>query len=260
MCYRTVSFCVTYTANYTVETTAKTFEIVEYLRRHGRTGVSELSDELGIPKSIVHNHVSTLRELEYARKRGGEYQLSIRFLQTGIDVRSQSNLFQQMERKLVVVAKQFGTTAVLVERDGSGAVVTALHRETDGSDIALELGTRIELSDAPFGHAVLTELSEDDRRDVDGADWDVERARESTPSDRTVFTSPHGDGASPTFVAAGVTVDDDVGAVGVELPRTADDDVERSVRNAVASLSKAFATEAGQGRSFATTKHSWFSG
>ena len=40
------------------------------LSAEGKLGVSALAAELNVSKGIVHNHLSTLRELGYVRKVG----------------------------------------------------------------------------------------------------------------------------------------------------------------------------------------------
>lgn len=52
-----------YEVNRRIATSARTFSIVEHLSAVDAAGVSTLADELDMSKGIVHNHLSTLREL-----------------------------------------------------------------------------------------------------------------------------------------------------------------------------------------------------
>ncbi|GGN24467.1 helix-turn-helix domain-containing protein [Halarchaeum nitratireducens] len=244
---------MTYTANYTVETTAKSFAIVAHLRHHGPTGVSELSDELGVPKSIVHNHVSTLRELGYVRKRDGAYRLSLQFLETGVAVRSQSALFHRMEHRVNAVARQFDAVAFLLERDGATGVVTHV-ADGGGVDAAFDLGERLEPTAAPLGVALLGELPVADRDAILNECDDDEPALDAL--DRTVFIDTPKGSSSP-IAAVGVEVDGDVGSVGVQLPHGIGSDGEGEVRDTLTSLSVVPTPEGERRRSFATAKHSW---
>lgn len=56
-----------------VQSTVNTFAIVEALRELDGAGVSELAAYLDIPKSTVHNYLSTLEQEEYIVKEDGAY-------------------------------------------------------------------------------------------------------------------------------------------------------------------------------------------
>jgi DNA-binding IclR family transcriptional regulator len=57
----------------TVQATATSFAIVEALLDEGCVGVTSLANQLDLPKSTVHKHLSTLVELGYVEKSEGEY-------------------------------------------------------------------------------------------------------------------------------------------------------------------------------------------
>jgi DNA-binding MarR family transcriptional regulator len=249
-----------YTANSKVETTAKSFHIIEYLAATDGGGVSEVSEALEINKSIVHNHLSTLRELGYVRKWGDKYHLSLRFLEVGVEIRNRSPLFQAIERRVIVAAKQFETTAYLLERDGATGVLTRVWNEGDADDSTLGLGERIQLTESPLGLALLAELPEEHRQAI---------TEQSTTGTDAVLADLPGDGetitgtsdiSGETIVASGLSHGDRAGAVGLVLHPGARNGTKQSIQQAIGSL-----PEDSRGRnertkrSFTTTKHSWFS-
>lgn len=249
-----------YTANAKVETTAKSFQLIERLAAVEEAGVSELSDDLDMSKSIVHNHLSTLRELGYVRKRADRYRLSLRFLEVGVQVRANSPLFQIIERKVAIAAKRFETAACFVERDGSTGLVTIVRDESDTGTLAVDVGDRLTLTESPLGLALLSILPEHERnRIVTESDENSDRIREHLRDEGGVVTRTLSDSAG-TIVATGVANRDHTGAVGVRTPPDASDGTERAIRQMIESLSSTqSAGNESKERSFTTTKHSWFS-
>lgn len=81
-------------AKYPVQTTQRTLDIVEELSDLGTAGVTELATELGMNKSIVHNHLRTLEERGYVVTDGDQYRLGLRFFQIGGKTRKEKKLFQ----------------------------------------------------------------------------------------------------------------------------------------------------------------------
>lgn len=252
---------MTYTAKHKVDTTAKSFEIIERLCSLESAGVSELSDDLDMSKSIVHNHLSTLRELGYVRKVNGEYRPSLRFLELGVGIRDHSPLFHLVEQRASIVAKQFDTVVYLLERDGLTGVITQIHDESNSADSALGLGERYGLLESPMGVALLSVLPADVQdAAVEEAGEDPRSVRENTPLDRDVY-----DGtltrSSETVVATGLSDGLYAGSLGIRIPENASEEIANEIRSATSVMSNVLSEEEdGRNRSFATTKHSWFSG
>lgn len=67
--------------------------VVESLERHGETGVTELADHVGVSKSTVHNHLTTLESHDYVVSDDGRYRLGLRFLRLGEAARGWSGLY-----------------------------------------------------------------------------------------------------------------------------------------------------------------------
>jgi len=84
---------MTYEATRRVETTAWTFTTVEYLNEVGPSRMAAIATDLEMNKSIVHNHLSTLRELGYVTKFGDYHQLSPKLLSLGHRVRANAPIY-----------------------------------------------------------------------------------------------------------------------------------------------------------------------
>lgn len=105
----------------TLKTVERTFEVVRGLEALDGAGVTELADHLGMSKSAVYNHLSTLRESRYVVKDGDEYALSLQFLLLGEYVRNHDTLYEQGKAELETLADETGEYAHLAtEQHGLG--------------------------------------------------------------------------------------------------------------------------------------------
>lgn len=95
-----------------------TFEILEALLRLNGAGVTELTEEVGLSKSTIHNHLQTLRGMEYVTKEGTSYRIGLSALTLGGYARDHHNLYRV----------SWSTVNHLAEETGELALITALHR------------------------------------------------------------------------------------------------------------------------------------
>lgn len=138
---------------YAVGTIATTFRVVAALREAGGAGVTELADRLDLSKSAVHNHLSTLEQLEYAVNDGGTYRLSLRFLDLGTGVRETLPVVAAGREEVDALADRTGETAALVVPE-FGRAVTA-YATPDGATDGLRSGSRLPLHACAAGKAIL---------------------------------------------------------------------------------------------------------
>jgi DNA-binding IclR family transcriptional regulator len=68
--------------------------ILAHLRERDGAGVTELATPLGIAKSTVHNHLSTMLDHGFVVKRGTEYHLGLQFFEYGQYVRTQYEVYE----------------------------------------------------------------------------------------------------------------------------------------------------------------------
>ncbi len=128
---------MTYEATRRVETSVRTFTIVEHLDQAGPSRVSAIAADLDISKGIVHNHLSTLRELGYVCKVDDQYQLSAKFLQLGQRVRTQSPLYRAAHSLVGPYARRVETGVVLYAPAGREAIVIDTHGLPASLDLAV---------------------------------------------------------------------------------------------------------------------------
>jgi DNA-binding IclR family transcriptional regulator len=85
--------------------------IIDHLRAVDGAGVTELARQLGLAKSTVHNHLSTMVDHGFVVKRGGSYRLGLQFFNYGHRVRTGFEVYGAAKP---VVDELAGTTDEMV--------------------------------------------------------------------------------------------------------------------------------------------------
>lgn len=170
-----------------IKSTETTFRIVEALHSLDGAGVSELADHTGLPRSTVHNYLSTLEQEEYVVNDGGQYEVGIRFLELGAYARNRRQIYEIAEPEVRRLAEETDELAnLLIEEHGRG---TYLQRARGDAAVQVEahVGTRVSLHSTALGKAILAHLPEsrvDEIIDMHG----LEPTTERTVTDReTLF-------------------------------------------------------------------------
>lgn len=141
-----------------IDATKTSFRVIEQVKENGCVTVSDLADQLSLPKSTTHRHVKTLEELGYLISEGTEYKLSLRFLDLGDQSRSQQNLFKvakpevdelidETDERAQVMMEENGYGVYIYQTKGDRAVKTDSHT-----------GTRVHLHATAVGKAYLAFL------------------------------------------------------------------------------------------------------
>lgn len=144
-----------------VKSVVTTFDILQTLRRLDGAGVTELADELDLPKSSVHNYLSTLEQEEYVVKEEAEYYVGLRFLDLGRYARQRNDLYETARPELEAVAEETGELVnLLVEEHGQGVYVCRV-RGDRAVNVAASTGHRVSLHNTGLGKAVLAHTPEE---------------------------------------------------------------------------------------------------
>lgn len=148
-------------AKHPVRTTAKTLELVEALKEVDRAGVTELADRLGMGKSTVHNHLSTLEEYEYVTRSGDEYELGLRFLELGGHTRNRMKLFQMAKPEIENLAAETGELANVATEEFGECVYLYRSKGDRAVELDTHLGLRMTMHNTALGKAMLAYLPEE---------------------------------------------------------------------------------------------------
>lgn len=142
------------------------FDIIEHMEREGAVGVSELADAVDRSKSTVHAHLASLANRGYVVNTDGRYRLGLRFLDLGVHVRDEIDLYHVASPKLVEVATQSEENArCVVEENGLGTFVAGATGKHSVSTDA-RVGTQTYLHCISGGKAILAYMPEHRVREI----------------------------------------------------------------------------------------------
>lgn len=180
----------------TIDATRTSIEILEYVvEAEEPVGISHIAEDLDISKSLVYNHLSTLRGLEYVVKSGRKYAPGLRSLQLGDRVRQGLDVYEHGEDHIENLATATGETVELFVMEEHYGVPVRIVRSLEDWTSPHRIGERIPLHlDSP-GKAILASLSPeraeeklsasisaapaDESPDADAVRKDIKRIRDS---------------------------------------------------------------------------------
>jgi IclR family transcriptional regulator, acetate operon repressor len=171
------------TADVPLTTVARAFEILELVREREGASVSELTDVLELPKSTVHDSVTTLARLGYLTNADGEYDLGLAFLTHGTYARNEVAYADRVQPALETLAAETGEIVwYIVEEHGKG-VYAGKGVGSDALQPYASIGMRSALHTIAGGKAILAALP-DERVDEIVAEHGLERHTERTITTR----------------------------------------------------------------------------
>jgi DNA-binding IclR family transcriptional regulator len=168
---------------YAVEATETSLTIFETLTDAPRpVGVTALAEELDLAKSVVHNHMSTLRAAEYVTKRGDRYEPSARVLLLGDRIRRRLPVYRTAKGSVDNLAAATGEVALLAVRQGSHAVPIYIADGTTDWSPPFGVGERLPLHATATGKCLAASLSDGTLGDLP-VDISRERVTDTTITD-----------------------------------------------------------------------------
>ncbi|MFC6873458.1 IclR family transcriptional regulator [Halobellus marinus] len=160
----------------------KVFKIVEHLKVNGGKTVTELSQELDMPKSTVQVYLNTLSKNKFVVKNGSKYQIGLQFLQYGMYALWSEPVFPNVKSKVEELADSTGELAAcFVEEMGDAVYVYG----TEGDRAVrtdLTMGDRSDLHCTASGKAIFAHLPEERIEEILSSD-PLERKTAQTITD-----------------------------------------------------------------------------
>lgn len=155
-----------YEAKNPVQATRRSLDIVETLAALEGARLSTIAEEVELPDSTVHSHLTTLMEGGYVAKEGDTYRLGLRFLELGESTRSLRKVHRVTAPELAELAEETGEVAALmVEEGGLGVVLDSVQGEK-AVPADIDPGTHVHLHASALGKAILAQLPDDEVDDV----------------------------------------------------------------------------------------------
>ncbi|WP_323192214.1 IclR family transcriptional regulator [Halostella sp. PRR32] len=141
-------------------------DIIETVRERDGGRVTEIAEELDLAKSSVHSHLKTLEDHGFMCRDGDEYRIGYRFLDYGIWMRNQSDLFQVAKPRLKELSRETGHKVwCVIERDGKAVYLYGAEGKSPIQTYAREGGIT-ELHFLAAGKAILAHLPEAQREQI----------------------------------------------------------------------------------------------
>ncbi len=149
-----------------VQSVERALDLLEILAEvGGDAGLSELSEQSGLPLPTIHRLMRTLVARGYARRLPSRrYALGARMM--GLGEAAGRQLGAGARRHLARVARELGETANLAMLDGEMAVYVAQAASSHSMRMFTEVGRRVHLHSTGVGKALLGELPDAAVRDI----------------------------------------------------------------------------------------------
>jgi DNA-binding IclR family transcriptional regulator len=145
----------------TVEAVRTTCEILDILQSRKRVGVTEIADEVGMAKSAVHRHLTTLDDCEYVVNENGEYRLSLRYLNMANQVKELVGKYDIIANELQRLAAETGEIAQFATEEHGW--VTYVYKANSESDVqtASSAGKREYMHSTALGKTMLGQMTDE---------------------------------------------------------------------------------------------------
>lgn len=186
-----------------------TFEVLYALMKLDGAGVTELSSHLQLPKSTLHNYLSTLEQEEFVVKDGSTYRIGVRFLELGAFARNQYPLYEIARPEVDRLAEATGELAnLLIEEHGWGIY---LHRSRGDEAVTVEahIGTRVHLHNTAMGKCILAHIPDEKVEEI------VEREGLPATTEKSITDFDELQEELATVREQGYAVDDEEHHVGL---------------------------------------------
>jgi DNA-binding IclR family transcriptional regulator len=149
-----------------IQAVENAFNIVRVIKDQGSCGVSELAEILDIPKSTAHIYLKTLQDIGYLTKKGGNYRLSLRFLELGGQVRHDMNIYLAARSEVDDLSQTTGEVGTIgYEEDGMRVLVYRSEPDEAVSDNA-PTGEFTRMHWTAVGKALLSQRADEEVREI----------------------------------------------------------------------------------------------
>lgn len=142
------------------------FSIIEYLREANGGGVTELANQLGLAKSTVHKHLTTMHNHGFVVKREDTYHLGLQFFRHGQYVRNQFEVYHTAKPIVDELAAATGEMVwLIVHENGRVMYLYGSAGQTDINEDSL-IGSWAYMHSNSAGKAILANLPESEVKEI----------------------------------------------------------------------------------------------
>lgn len=145
----------------TIRSDETLFDIIEYLRKNGPAGVTEISTAIDVSKSTVYVHLNTILETGYGVKQDGKYDLSLRFLDAGLARKFRNEIFQVVDPRLEKLASETGEQVWFWVEENGRAVVISQALGANALSTNGRMGNHLHMHCTAGGKALLANMPDE---------------------------------------------------------------------------------------------------
>jgi len=137
------------------------FNLVSFLIENEGAGVTELANQMELPKSTVYSHLRTLQSCGFLINRNGKYHTSLKFLQYGGDIRRRVDIYPAAWTEVQDLALHTGEHAnLMIEEREIGRYIYIAEGENSAT-LDTFTGMSVPLHATAEGKAILANLPEE---------------------------------------------------------------------------------------------------
>jgi len=141
-----------------IEAVYTSWDVLEFLAEEGRSGITDISSAIDVPKSTVHSHLQTLVERGYVIKEDEQYRIGFRILGPGIKARSRNPLYQIARPEMNELAQETGEVSGLLVEENRVGVFLNRARGDRAARLKTFTGQTVHLHTTGLGKAILANL------------------------------------------------------------------------------------------------------
>ena len=134
------------------------FKITKYLKTEGGKTVTELSNDLDMPKSTIQVYLNTLYNHHFVTKNDGKYEIGLRFLEYGTRALRNVPIYPEVKAKVDELAEMTGELAACFVREERAAIYIYGVEGERSIRTDLSIGDRSDLYCTASGKAILAHL------------------------------------------------------------------------------------------------------
>ena len=158
-----------------------TFNILEFIHSNNGARLGELSDSLGLARSTIHNHLTTLKQMGYLIKESNTYHLSLQFLHLGEYTRHRKPEYSLAHRAVEQLARDTNEEVDFTVPE-NGRMISMYHSVGDQMSSGLQVGRWFHMHTTAAGKAVMAEMTEEEVENIIET-WGLPEQTDSTITD-----------------------------------------------------------------------------
>lgn len=138
-----------------VKSVRTAFDLINWIQALGGATPAQLTEEMDLSKSSVHNYLATLEMEGYVVNDGGTYRLGLRFLTHGAAARNMAGVERPIVETVKSVAEELSQpTWWVTEENGRGYFIERASLE-EGAEVYGSVGKRSYIHTHALGKAIL---------------------------------------------------------------------------------------------------------